>query len=291
MKKPRIENILPESERSFFAYRQTGAVINCEYHVHPEYELTLVLSSFGNRLINEDAGLFDAGTLSLIGPQVPHHYFNSQQDSQGDDWAQLLIIQFREDFAGRTWLSLPEMKPVRSMLKESVYGLDFELTPEVRRTMESLAADSGPRRVGLLLELLAMLSEVPRKRISRQIFSGLPPEEDARISRTLQLIHSRIARGKSLSLPEAAANAGLCPEGFCRYFSRMTGHTFVSYVNELKLAKAANMLLHSDAQISEISFQAGFSNLSNFNRQFKKLRGMTPRDFRQKFSGVSGKKV
>ena len=287
MLKPRIENILPESERSFSAYRQTGPVIECEYHVHPEYELTLVQSSFGNRLINDDAGWFESGTLSLIGPLVPHHYFNSQADSRGPEWAKLLIVQFREDFAGRTWLSLPEMQPVRSMLKEAMYGLDFTADAETRRLMEKLADETGPRRIGMLLELLGMLSELPRRRISRRLLPELP-RGDARIGRTLQLIHSRIAKGKSLTLQEAAANAGLCPEGFCRYFSKVTGHTFVSYMNELKLAKAANLLLHSDDQISAICYFAGFANLSNFNRQFKKSRGMTPREFRKRFASISG---
>ena len=62
---------------------------------------------------------------------------------------------------------------------------------------------------------------------------------------------------------------------------KMTGDSFTSYVNERRLAEAAEALRQTDDKILTISQDAGFMNLSNFNRQFKKRYGVTPREYRE----------
>lgn len=283
--KPLYEKILPMPERSFAAATLSGPIIDCEYHVHPEYELVLVNSSFGSRVVNDDISQFDAGTVNLIGPMVPHHYFNSPSDSTGKEWASVSVIQFREGFAGAELFRLPEMAAIRRMLQDALYGLDFETATEadIAARAHALISATGARRIALLLELLDLLSALPYRKLSSHRLPEMENGGDARINRTLKLIHSRIGQGRTPSLTEAAANIGMGAEGFSRYFVRSTGRKFIDYVIELKLGKAANLLIHSDAQISEICFSAGFGNLSNFNRHFLKLRGMTPGEFRRRF--------
>ena len=55
---------------------------------------------------------------------------------------------------------------------------------------------------------------------------------------------------------------------------------FVQYVNRLRIESACQMLLADDANITDICFQAGFNNVSNFNRQFRAVKGMAPSEFR-----------
>ena len=66
-----------------------------------------------------------------------------------------------------------------------------------------------------------------------------------------------------------------------RWFKKMTGDSFTSYVNDRRLAEAAEALRQTDDKILTISQDAGFTNLSNFNRQFKKRYGVTPREYRE----------
>ena len=66
-----------------------------------------------------------------------------------------------------------------------------------------------------------------------------------------------------------------------RWFKQMTGSSFISYLNERRLAAAAERLRQSEDSILSIAEAVGFETLSNFNQQFKKRYGVTPRDYRR----------
>ena len=61
----------------------------------------------------------------------------------------------------------------------------------------------------------------------------------------------------------------------------MVGRTFAAYRNDLRISGACQQLLGSDRTVAAIAQDAGFANLSNFNRRFKAAKGMAPRDFRR----------
>lgn len=73
----------------------------------------------------------------------------------------------------------------------------------------------------------------------------------------------------------------MSPQAFCRFFRAGTGRTFQRYVSEVRVARACVGLLNSDRGVSEIALEAGFSNLSNFNRRFREVTGYPPRIYRQ----------
>lgn len=85
----------------------------------------------------------------------------------------------------------------------------------------------------------------------------------------------------NLSVSDMASFCGWSSSHFMRWFKKMTGDSFTSYVNDRRLAGAAEALRQSDDKILTISQDAGFTNLSNFNRQFKKRYGVTPREYRE----------
>jgi AraC-like DNA-binding protein len=69
---------------------------------------------------------------------------------------------------------------------------------------------------------------------------------------------------------------------FCRYFRKKTGKTFAEFVNELRISYACKLLRHGGNRTVEfICFEAGFNNLSNFNRQFKARVGKSPSEYRK----------
>ena len=86
-----------------------------------------------------------------------------------------------------------------------------------------------------------------------------------------------------ITLAEAAAAAHLSIPAFSRFFRRKTGRTLVAYLNELRTGLACRELIETDRSISDIAFDSGFNNLSNFNRRFRALKGLNPRDFRGQF--------
>lgn len=82
------------------------------------------------------------------------------------------------------------------------------------------------------------------------------------------------------SVDEMAEKCGWSSSHFMRWFKQMTGSSFVNYYNERRLAFAAKELRRSNEKVLVIAGNAGFDNLSHFNRQFKKRYGVTPREYR-----------
>ena len=81
---------------------------------------------------------------------------------------------------------------------------------------------------------------------------------------------------RHISLDEIADIANLTPAAFCRFFKQRTRKTYVNFLNEIRIGKACRMLLDKDMSIVDICYKSGFSNLSHFNRKFKKQTGYTP---------------
>ena len=75
----------------------------------------------------------------------------------------------------------------------------------------------------------------------------------------------------------------MSPSSFSRFFKLRTGKSLSDYILDIRLGFAARMLVDSTKNISEICFECGFNNISNFNRIFKAKRGVTPREFRSMF--------
>ena len=110
----------------------------------------------------------------------------------------------------------------------------------------------------------------------------LPPVDNAdtrRLKTALQLVEEHYM--EDISIDRAAAACGCSASHFMRWFKKMTGLSFISYVNERRLAVAAEALKKSNDKILSISQEAGFTNLSNFNRQFKSRYGVTPKEYRE----------
>lgn len=84
-----------------------------------------------------------------------------------------------------------------------------------------------------------------------------------------------------VSLEEVASATGISRYYVSHLFKELMGTTFVGYVNELRLNRAAMLLVTTDTPIIEIASLSGFNNLSNFNRAFKLRFRKTPSAYRK----------
>ena len=78
-------------------------------------------------------------------------------------------------------------------------------------------------------------------------------------------------------MAKVADVASMTRNAFCKYFKKRTNKTYVQFLNEIRVEQACKLLLsQTDMNIAEIAEQCGFRNMSNFNRQFKSIKKMTP---------------
>ena len=283
--KAQVEKLLPPPASSFL-YKTRREHFGVYWHFHPEYQLTLVTRGRGRRFVGDHVGRFGPGDLVLTGPNLPHMWCSGRATREGRRPDESLMIQFPEGLLGASLLGLPEMTSIRRLLEISRRGVRFEgsARDEASRAMARMGSLRGPARVIALLDILRLLAEAPRPQVlsSRALSPADRAGERERIDQICRLIAER-ASGPFL-LADAAAAAHMSVPAFTRFFKKRTKKTFVEYLTEIRIGNACRLLVETDTAVRRISAAVGFSSLTNFNRRFRDLKGMSPQAFRQQFS-------
>lgn len=271
----------PDEGFAFKVLRAPG--FDCPWHFHDEYELILVRKSGGYRLVGDNLKPLAPGDLVLIGPNLPHIWQNDEHGPGRHTPVDAVLIQFEEKFLG-DWLELPAFLPVRQLLRRAALGL--EIVGHTReRVSEMMVEMSRLRGLRRIVQFLSILDVLAHSRECRQIasagFGGVGnPFNQARMNLVFQFINEHL--DEPLSLPQLAELVHLSPGAFSRFFHLHTGRTFPAFVNELRVGRACRLLLETELPIGQIARACGFTNLSNFNRQFLRLKRLTPREFRRR---------
>ncbi|HRX55143.1 MAG TPA: AraC family transcriptional regulator [Verrucomicrobiales bacterium] len=281
MARPQFEPI-PTGERRAFVFKIDRELWPV-YHYHPEYDILLSLRNHaGNYLSGDRIGRLGRGTLIMNGPNIPHALQSPLPPGGNGDSPALAVIQFSRASLGEEFLNKQEMTPVRRFLEEASRG--FEFHGETRKQAETLMLEmTGMDDLERFAQLLRLLGLFARSQERTPLASPAyrPVLDDTAVDRMDRVIqHIRSHLGEGLELDKAASIAGLTPKTFSRLFKRHTGKTFVAYLNELRISEACKLLIESRLGIGEIALEAGFGNLSHFNRLFRRSKGDTPRSFR-----------
>ncbi len=276
---------VPAGSGSLVAFDRADPAFPFDWHYHPEFELTLIVDSDGQRLIGDNFSEYGPGDLVLLGPNLPHTWRSAQSPKASDKLHRAIVMQFREDFLGEKFVTLPEMVPGAQLLKRSVCGLGFGNTAAARSVTHSLAKVprmSSARRVVALLEvLLDLADETCAQQLSTgSVRSMSRPADQQRIDAVCRCLDEAFER--EIDFARLAKSVHMDQAALCRFFKRATGRTMSGYVTELRVAAATHLLLETDLSVLEIGFRSGFGNYSNFNRQFKRMKGVSPRALRER---------
>jgi AraC-like DNA-binding protein len=217
----------------------------------------------------------------LTGPNLPHNWVsNVPQGDHVDE--RCLILQFDAEVVANAIKLFPELKCVESLLDASSWGVLF--TPKTGAAAEPIMREmlgaQGMRRITLFLELLDLLvHSAEQVKLASAAYRADPAHyAETRINHVLSYIGKNLSQ--ELREAELAELAGQSASAFSRYFRRHTGVPFVQYVNRLRINLACQLLMAGELTITDICYQVGFNNLSNFNRQFLLLKDMPPSRWR-----------
>ncbi len=288
-----FEKLMPGSEEGFTFKEIRSRSFSCPWHFHTENELILTLHCPGYRMVGDDLTELEAGDLVMLGSNLPHIW---QRDGGRPDQpgpVHILIVQFEEDFLGRDFWKLPAAQALRRLLKRASVGLQFpgKTRERVARLMADMRAATGLRRLTLFLTALEALasSDEGRAIASAGYTAALSPFNQERMERVLRFINERF--DQPIRMGEAARLAGLSEGAFSRFFRLHSGRTFPTFVNQLRIGRACRLLAESGNKITDIAFACGFTNLSNFNRQFQRIKAMTPREFGRQVSRIEASRT
>jgi AraC-like DNA-binding protein len=250
---------------------------NYPWHQHPEIELAWILKGNGLRYVGDSVEPFHEGDFCLLAANLPHTWLSSEQ---ADTRVKSLVVQFDPRRWGNELLRLPEFAKIANLFERAARGLCFERNLAARPRRKLFGLKSSLHQFTALLEILEELAACPGARsLALAPWSpGRRKASDTRFQSVLAYLSENI--GGPVSQAEAARLVRLTPAAFSRFFRRAVGKTFQAYVTEMRLSEVCRQLLETDRTISEIAFNAGFGNLSNFNRAFRVARRMSPGEFR-----------
>lgn len=267
---------------SIRAVSHVTSQISCPYHYHPELELVWIQKSTGRFSIGDYQGAFREGDLFFIGSNVPHVFYNTEEHQAKKEAAQTIVIQFSDRFLGEQIWKTPELLNISKTIQLSKKGIQFsgKKKESVFKSIKKLLKAHNADRVILLLQILQEWSRPENQQILNNLLKSknLIDPQEPKIQKILTYLSNHIE--KRISLSELSQQVHMAPSSLSRLFRQKMGISLVDYLNTQRIAHSCQLLATSELTISEICFNVGFENLSNFNRQFLKRKQCSPRDFR-----------
>ncbi len=257
------------------------------WHFHSEYELLFVLEGFGTSFVADNIEQFEAGDLALLGSNLPHFWRSNESfiNSNGKLKIKYVVIQFPNDFLKQQITSYPEFYLIGELLERSSRGIRFspEFARKISKKIIKITRKNGFDRVIGLLDLLQILAKTKEyKLLAGELYKHENHDFTSnRLTKTLLYLNTNYQY--KITLEKVAEIANLHPSAFCRFFKEKTGKSLSEFVNDMRISYACRLIIEGKLSVSQICFESGFNNLSNFNRTFKKHTGYTPTNYFQEF--------
>ncbi|MCF6356409.1 MAG: AraC family transcriptional regulator [Draconibacterium sp.] len=257
------------------------------WHFHNEYEILFVIDGVGTSFVADNIEEFRSGDLVLMGSNLPHFWksdesFYSEGESKEVDY---IVIQFSKDFFREAISEYPGFHLIKELLERSSRGIRFshDFSQKLEKKIIRLTRIKGFERALKLLELLQLLAKTDQyKLLAGELYQT--EHHDFTTDRLVKVMHYINTKYlEKIELEKVSEVANLHPSAFCRFFKEKSGKSLSEFVNDMRISYACRLIIEAKMSISQICFESGFNNLSNFNRTFKKHTGFTPSNYFREF--------
>ncbi|UVJ39903.1 AraC family transcriptional regulator [Arthrobacter sp. CJ23] len=258
------------------------------WNYHPEYEIHLLRKGAGKFIVGDHIGTFEAGQVVLVGSGLPHDWVSDLEPGEVLENRDA-VIQFDGKWVDQAASLIPELTEVKPLLDQSARGIEFlgATATGAAASIEAMGTSTGMERLHHLMRLFTILTRAPQDERRYLADEWFRPQLDGQAEAVVDIVLEYVFTNHAgtVTMSEAAAMVGMAEPTFSKYFKRATGQNFSDLVRKLRLAHARRLLEASDKAVSDICYEVGFTNLSNFNRHFLKDTGETPRQYRQRLQG------
>ncbi len=280
MAQPELEIVDVADSAPFKIWSHGYPYRTVRWHFHPEIEIHLITTTSGRVFVGDHIGEFSPGNLVMTGPNLPHNWLSDVPAGVAIP-QRCIVLQFTSVFI-QACSAIFRSNELPRLVSDSQRGLEFaEATSRaVAPLMAAMLAGDARSRPALFMQILEQLVRDGERRMLASV--GYRSKPDVYMSTPLNHVLDHIERNIACDLRETelAELSGYTPSGFSRAFHRQTGMTFTAYVNGMRINRACRILTTSDRAITEICYDVGFNNVSNFNRRFRAVTSMTPRSYR-----------
>lgn len=275
------------SKDCFILIERQKTNFNFPIHIHPECELNFIENAKGaQRIVGDSIEEIDEEELVLVtNPHLEHAWKDYRNVSKN---IHEITIQFHPDLLTDTFLNKNQMISIRQLFRHAERGVAFsrESIAKVRPLLKTLTCENDS--FYSLIKLLIILHELSIDKGMRELSTGQfaanvmhQHSSDESLGRVMDYLSRHYS--EVIRLSEVAEMVNMSESSFCRFFKQHTSKSFIDFLTDIRLEAASRALIDSSLSIAEIGYDCGFNNLSNFNRIFKKKKGVTPSEFRDNY--------
>jgi len=260
------------------------------WHYHNNFEISFITEGTGKRIIGDSIEEFQPGDLVFIGRNLPHVWIADKDSwTPSNRFLEMVFLQFSPAVLCEQLLRLPEFKNVTQAIADSERGIQIvgHTLNEVSEIMLQLPYMNSFDRV---LNFFNLMNIIGKSKTNIHLASEDYLKKRLNIgNKRISGIHEYLMSHyrENIDLGNLAEVVNMAKGSLCRFFKINMGKTIFEYLNHIKVDFACKLLKDPDLSIMDIGLDSGFNNISHFNKQFRRITGFSPSEYRKQFKELS----
>lgn len=267
-----------------FSFDHVRVVWNEQITLHqsPTCELSYIIVGSGTRIVGDTTEFFKTGEVVFLPPNMPHEWYFDEFDNDEEGKIENITIQFSADFLEKTSGVFPELFKYIEEIRQIKQAVKFQGNTQksLQKIMTGMTFENEWEQLLSLLRILVLIGSSNETSIVGSL------EKQSKSSVKAQKVARYIVNNfqRKITLDEVARYVGMNRSSFCSFYKKMKGKSFFSDLNEYRINSSCVMLKETSMSVADICFAVGFDDVPHFNRTFKKIKGVSPKEFRKKAS-------
>ena len=274
-----------DEDKSFIVHSEVFPF--APFHHHSEYELVYIMNGKGKRVVGDNVDRFERHDLIFTGPFLPHQWICDEICARE---SRAFVIQFSYDFLGDKFFEVPENAALRQFLHDSVRGFIFygKTKQRIISILQKMMKSGHKDRLYSLFSIFSVFASSTENKIlaSPGSIESFLLKENEKMQKALQYILQNFHN--KIHVKELLGITNMSYPSFYSHFLRNYKMSYKRYLLEIRIDYACKLLKNQSYNVSEIAYNCGFGNLSNFNRQFRKIKKLTPSQYQKKLYEING---
>lgn len=280
-----IIEIPPISEKDvYYLQERYKPCFNYPLHKHNAYELNFVEHCTGaRRIVGDNIEVLGEYDLALIGCNLEHVWEQSECKSE---ILHEITIQTPPNLFPEEWLNRRVMQPVKDMMDSAQVGIAFGMKAIMTVYDRLMSLTTGETSFISVQTFLGIMYDLAISGDYHCLASSHYSHAETPVtSRRIQVVKDYIDTHyqEEVRMETLAGLVNMTPNALSRFFKQRTNRSISGYINEVRIGQATLLLVDSALTVVEISYKCGFNSISNFNRTFKSIKGVTPTEFRDSY--------
>lgn len=249
------------------------------------FELIYIVSGTGVQYINKNKFVYRAGNLFLLTPQdthsfeitTPTHFFFLRFNEY---YVKAAAVNEKDTIQRMEYILQNASHRPGCILKNKVDK------PLIAALVNSIIQESNYRQIyhkKIIEQIVNAIITIVARNIALKLPKNIKENTGEVVLDMLHYIQENIFDPSKLRAEQISKHFGISLSYMGRYFKKQTGETLQQYLTNYKLRLVETRLLHSDMRIGEIAYELNFADESHLNRSFKKLKGVSPTEYRKQF--------